>query len=148
MRHLAIDYGTRRIGLAISDDEGRLATPLEVIQVSSPAQAVGRIVHLVGDERVERIVVGLPLNMDDTIGPAAREVMRWANELSRQAHVGVVFVDERLSSFAAQEQLTQRRRAGERLTRQRTRARLDALAAAGFLQALLDGKVKPVVVDR
>jgi putative Holliday junction resolvase len=148
MRHLAIDYGTRRIGLAISDDEGRLATPLEVIQVSSLAQAVGRIVHLVGDERVERIVVGLPLNMDDTIGPAAREVMRWANELSRQAGVEVTFVDERLSSFAAEELLTQRRRAGERLTRQRKRARLDALAAAGFLQAFLDGKVKPVVVDR
>jgi putative Holliday junction resolvase len=79
--------------------------------------------------------------MDDSIGPAARAVIAWGNDLAQRAQRAVVYVDERLSSFAAEQDLNDRKRGGERLTRKRRKEQLDALAAAGFLQAFLDGKL-------
>jgi putative Holliday junction resolvase len=146
MRTLAIDLGERRVGLAMSDAGGRLATPVEVLFVSSGEQAVGPILELVRREGVERIVVGLPLNMDDTFGPGAWRAVAWGRALSARAGAPVVFVDERLSSFEAEQQLVARKRAGEKLTRRRKKARLDAVAAAGFLQAFLDGGLSPVEI--
>ena len=147
MRTLAIDLGTRRVGLALSDEGGRFATPYEVLTVSSAAQAVEPVVKIVEKEGVGRIVVGLPLNMDDTVGPAARATIQWGRALEKRAGKPVVFVDERLSSFAAEQHLIDRKRAGEKLTRQRKKQQLDALAAAGFLQAFLDGNLAALDVD-
>ena len=144
MRHLGIDYGTRRIGLALSDEGGRLATPLEVLQVTDPHQAVAPISALVEAEQVAVLVVGLPLNMDDSVGPAARAVREWGTGLSRTAGRPVVFVDERLSSFEAEQALRQRKQAGQRMTRQGRKQRLDAVAAAQLLQSYLDGVLKPL----
>ena len=87
------------------------------------------------------IVLGLPLNMDDSIGPAARGVIAWGNNFAERAQRPVIYVDERLSSFSAEQDLNDRKRGGERLTRKRRKEQLDALAAAGFLQAFLDGKL-------
>ena len=141
MRTLAIDLGTRRIGLALSDEGGRFATPYDVLTVSSPEQAADLVVKVVTKEGVERLVVGLPLNLDDTAGDAARRTVRWAGALSAAAGRPVVFVDERLSSFAAEQRLIDRKRGGERMTRADKKQRLDALAAAGFLQEFLDGRL-------
>jgi putative Holliday junction resolvase len=146
MRTLGIDLGARRIGLALSDEGGRFATPLEVLQVSDPQQAVAPILKLVQSEAVQRIVVGLPLNMDGTSGPAARDVIAWSKSLA-PAKVPVIFVDERLSSFEAEQNLNDRKRAGEKLTKKRRKEQLDAVAAAGFLQAFLDGKLTRIEVD-
>ena len=146
MRTLAIDLGTRRVGLALSDEGGRFATPYEVLTVNSPAHAIDLVARVVEKEGVERLVVGLPLNMDDTIGPAARSAVRWGRELAQRSGKRVVFIDERLSSFAAEQQLVDRKRAGEKLTRQRKKQQLDALAAAAFLQAFLDGAAAAVDV--
>jgi putative Holliday junction resolvase len=144
MRTLAIDLGTRRVGLALSDEGGRFATPLEVLQITSPQQAIAQIMPMIRKEGVERIVVGLPLNMDDTVGPAARSTIGWARELLLKCNVKLVFVDERLSSFEAEQDLNDRKRAGEKLTRKRKKEQLDAIAAAGFLQAYLDGKIAEI----
>jgi putative Holliday junction resolvase len=146
MRTLAIDLGARRVGLALSDAGGKLATPLEVIEVSSPQQAIGRILQVIGDEDVQRIVVGLPINMDDTLGPAATRTIEWARDLADHAARPVVFVDERLSTFQAQQDLIQRKRSGEKLTRKRQKEQLDALAAAAFLQAFLDGRLPAITL--
>ena len=144
MRTLAIDLGTRRVGLALSDEGGRFATPYDVLTVSSPEQAADLVVQVVTKEGVERLVVGLPLNMDDTAGDAARRTVIWAEALSQAAGRPVVFVDERLSSFAAEQRLIDRKRGGERMTRADKKQRLDALAAAGFLQEFLDGRLPPI----
>jgi putative Holliday junction resolvase len=144
MRTLAIDLGTRRVGLALSDEGGRFATPLDVLEVSSPQQAIELILPVVTREGVERLVVGLPLNMADaSIGPAARQTIEWGRKLSRRAgdRVQLVFVDERLSSFDAEQSLITRKRGGERITRKQKKQQLDALAAADFLQAFLDGRL-------
>jgi putative Holliday junction resolvase len=144
MRTLAIDLGTRRVGLALSDAGGKLATPLDVLQVSNPEQAVTSILKTIEHEGVERIVIGLPLNMDDSVGPQARAAIAWGRGLAERSGKPVLFVDERLSSFDAEQQLNDRRKSGEKLTRKRKKEQLDAIAAATFLQAFLDGKLTPI----
>ena len=146
MRTLAIDLGTRRVGLALSDEGGRFATALDVLEVSSPGQATDAVLKVVQKEGVQRLVVGLPLNMDDSIGPAAKQTLSWANELAQRAGLPLVYVDERLSSFEAEQHLAARKRGGERLTRQMKKERLDAIAAAGFVQAFLDGRLGAIDV--
>lgn len=141
MRTLAIDLGTRRVGLALSDEGGQFATPFEVVQVTSPQMAAARVLEVVAKEGVERLVIGLPLNMDDSVGPAATQTIAWGNDVAQRAGKPVVYVDERLSSFAAEQDLNERKRGGEKLTRKRRKEQLDALAAAGFLKAFLDGKL-------
>jgi putative holliday junction resolvase len=141
MRTLGIDYGAKRIGLALSDEGGRFATPLEVLTGSPPEP---RILRLIEAEGVERLVVGLPLNMDDTVGPQAKQTIAWARTLAEQAGRPLVFVDERLSSFVAEQRLIDRKRAGGKLTRGQKKQRLDAHAAADFLQAFLDGKLAAI----
>jgi putative Holliday junction resolvase len=147
MRSLAIDFGSRRVGLALSDEGGRFATPYDVLQVTSPFDAAGQVLGVVGKEGVEQLVVGLPLNMDDSIGPAAREAVAWGKSLAERVRLPVVFVDERLSSFSAEQGLIDRKRGGEKITRGQKKQRLDALAAAGFLQEFLDGKLFPIKLN-
>ena len=141
MRTLAIDLGARRVGLALSDAGGRFATPYEVVRVTSPAQASDAAARVVEREGVERLVVGLPLNMDDSIGPQARQAIEWGRALAARVGKPVVFVDERLSSFDAEQQLIARKRGGEKITRQRKKEQLDAIAAATLLQEFLDGRL-------
>jgi putative holliday junction resolvase len=141
MRTLAIDWGSRRIGLAMSDRSGKLASPLDVLPRSTAPE---EILRLIRQEAVARLVVGLPLNMDGSIGPAATEAMAWGKGLGARCGLAVIFVDERLSSFAAEQQMIAGKRAGQKITRQGKKNRLDALAAAGFLQEFLDGKLKPI----
>lgn len=143
MRTLAIDLGARRVGLALSDEGGRFATPYEVLVVSSPGQAADAVVRVVEREGVERLVVGLPLNMDDSLGPQARQAIEWGRGLGARLGKPVIFVDERLSSFDAEQQLIARKRGGERITRQGKKDRLDAIAAATLLQEFLDGRLPP-----
>jgi putative Holliday junction resolvase len=147
MRSLAIDLGTRRVGLAMSDEGGRFATPVDVLQVAGTEAAIDPIVKIIADEAVERVVVGLPLNMDDSIGPAARAAVQWGTMLADRAKVPVIYVDERLSSFAAEQTLNDRKRGGEKITRGKKKQQLDALAAADFLQAFLDGRLKAVEIE-
>ena len=145
MRTLAIDHGTRRIGLAMSDEGGRWATPLDVLFVTDPKQAIEPIAALVAKEAVRRVVVGLPLNMDDSLGPQAKATVAWADMLRPAiGDVELVFVDERLSSFDAEQTLIRTKRAGAKLTRKGRKERLDAVAAASFLQAFLDGVLSPL----
>ena len=147
MRTLGIDLGSRRVGLALSDEGGRFATPIDVLTVSSPQQAIDRILPVIRTEAVQRIVLGLPLNMDDSVGPAARSTLEWGRSLSAAAGVPVLYVDERLSSFAAEQSLADRKRAGEKLTHQRKKQQLDAVAAAAFLRQFLEGQLLPLPKD-
>jgi putative Holliday junction resolvase len=140
MRTLAIDLGARRTGLALSDAGAKLATPYDVLQMP-PAQALEQILKVIKSEAVERIVVGLPLNMDGSRGPAAEQAMQFGHQISTLVEQQVVFVDERLSSFQAEQDISARRRGGEKITRKGKKQRLDAIAAAQFLQDFLDGKI-------
>ena len=130
-RWLALDHGHKRIGAAIGATEDGFATPLVVLPAEPVADLPERIRKLFEEYQPDGIVVGLPLNMDDTIGPQALEALRFATELTRQTGLDVRMWDERLSSFDADKAL-----AGH-LTRKKRRAHQDAVAAASFLQDFL-----------
>lgn len=142
MRTLAIDYGAKRTGLAMSDEGARFATPIDVIATDS--NLVATITALVKRESVERIVIGLPMHMDGTAGSTSKSVRAFAQEIATATSLVPLFIDERLSSFDAEQQLIDHKRAGGKMTRKMKKERLDALAAASFLQAFLDGKLAPI----
>lgn len=144
MRTLGIDLGTRRIGLAVSDESGRFVTPYDVIQVTDAQQAIEPIAKLILAEGIERVVIGLPLNMDDSFGPAARGVVTWGKLLGAKVTATLLYVDERLSSFEAEQSLVARKKAGEKMTRKAKKSQLDAVAAATFLRDYLEGRLLPV----
>lgn len=144
MRHLAIDYGTRRLGLAASDESGQWVTPLGVVEVTSPENAIEAVVKAAGDEGSQVLLVGLPLNLDGSEGDAARAVRAWAHRLVERTGLDLVFVDERQSSVEAEQALVERKRAGEKITRKGKKRRLDAVVAAQLLQAYLLGQLAAV----
>ena len=144
MRTLAVDLGSRRVGLALSDEGGKFATPYDVLFVANADEAISPLKELIVQEGVTRVVIGLPLNMDDSVGPAARAAMSWGAKLREQCTVELLYVDERLSSFEAEQRLVDRKRGGERISRGQKRQMLDAHAAAAFLQDFLDGKLRPL----
>jgi len=133
MRYLAIDYGTKRTGLAICDSGETIASPLTVIQ--GQKELLKKIAEVVENENVEAVVLGLPLNMTGTESAQTRLVFKFAEQLKDYLHIPVHFQDERLSSFSAEEKLT-----SAKFTRGKKRKRLDAVAAAEILEAFLEQK--------
>jgi len=133
MRYLAIDYGDKRTGLAICDHDETIASPLAVIQ--GQKDLLKKIADVVQTENVEAIVMGLPLNMDDSQGPQVKLVFKFADQLKEHLSIPVHFQDERLSTFSAEEKL-----AAADFTRGKKKKRLDAVAAATILEAFLEQK--------
>src|SRR5262249_51964547 len=107
MRVLAIDLGSKRIGTAISDALGISVRPVETIIRSSRDRDLQRLQHIVEELEPEAVVVGLPLRMDGTEGSAARQALRFAKTLRNQLNVEVFTQDERLSSFEAEQTMTE-----------------------------------------
>jgi len=133
MRYLAIDYGAKRIGLAVCDAAETIASPYGVLH--GQKDLIQRIGRVVASENIEAVVLGLPLNMDDSEGPQAKKVRAFAKELQSHLRVPVYFQDERLSSFGAEQKLQE-----IGLSKAKRLERLDALAAAEILQAFLEQK--------
>jgi len=131
MRYLAIDYGSKRSGLAVCDAGPKIASPLTVVRGQS--KLLIAIAEVIENHRIGALVVGLPLNMDGSEGPQAKLVRRFAEKLKKRFALPVYFQDERLTSFAAAEKL-----APANLTNRQTKKRLDAVAAAEILRAFLD----------
>jgi putative Holliday junction resolvase len=133
VKYLAVDYGNKRTGLAVCDRNEIMASPLCVIH--EPTRVVKVIAEVIGEERIEGIVIGLPLNMDDSEGFQAKRVREFGKLLAAKVEVPIFYHDERLSSFAASEKL-----AAMSLTRARKKKRLDAMAAAEILEGFLECK--------
>jgi putative Holliday junction resolvase len=141
-RWLALDVGERRVGVALSDPTGLLASPLTTIQRKSKVEDFAVIGQLVRDHGAVGIVVGLPLHMDGSEGRQALRVRRYADALAAALHAQgfdghLVLWDERLSTQTAEERLVEAGR-----TRARRRAQIDAAAAAVILQEFLDSDMR------
>lgn len=135
MRALGIDLGAKRIGVALSDPAGAVATPLEVVARSGDIRADHRrLVALSREWEAEALVVGLPLSLDGSVGPAASAVLDEVALLRDVSPVPVHTYDERLTTVTAERQLV----AAELDGRARRRV-VDMVAAAVLLQAWLDG---------
>ncbi len=135
MRVLAVDPGSRRIGLALSDEEGAVALPLATIERAGEADAARRVAEAARERDAGAVVVGLPLEMDGTEGPAARRARRFADAVAQAVDVPVVLWDERLTTVQAERALQE---AG---VRGRARRRVvDQAAATVLLQSYLDAR--------
>jgi putative Holliday junction resolvase len=143
-RIMGIDYGERRIGVATSDQSGRLATnalpTLDRKQIRGSAEDA--VAALAGEWEVAEIVVGLPVNMDGSHGPAAQKAQEFAEKLAGASGLPVHTWDERLTTVAAQ-------RAQDELNlprgKRRQKGRLDQSAALLLLQNYLDFRSRPVL---
>jgi putative Holliday junction resolvase len=129
---LGIDHGHKRVGVASGSTADAIAVPVEVLDARDEPALLHRLAELTSDYAAGGIVVGLPINMDDTLGPQARQALDFAERVADACNCEVRLWDERLSSFAADEAL-----AGH-LTRRKRRARQDAVAAATILRDFLE----------
>ncbi|NCC50373.1 MAG: Holliday junction resolvase RuvX [Spartobacteria bacterium] len=132
-RLLGIDYGQRRIGVALSDPCRIIASPLEMIPNSSDKEVLQRIRTLCKEHEVDGIVIGLPLNMDGTAGPIAEYVTAFAEKLRAATPLPVACWDERLSSKSAENALIE---GGTR--REKRKQLIDKIAAQIILQHYID----------
>jgi putative Holliday junction resolvase len=136
MRILAIDYGTTRIGLALSDPTGTLARPLPFL----PAKADGKLARDIADlvkkqADIHLLILGLPRNMDGSSGEAAVKVQAFAEILKQAITIPLKLIDERLSTVQASRQLQE---AGKNTRKQR--GQIDSEAACVLLQGYLDSQ--------
>lgn len=142
-RRLGVDVGTVRIGVASSDPDGILATPVETVRRDRTDKHVKRLARLVTDMDVVEVVVGLPRTLAERTGPSAVDAIAVADALAaRIAPIPVRLTDERLTTVTAQREL---REAGIKAKGQR--AMIDQAAAVGILQTWLDQR-RAVLADR
>jgi putative Holliday junction resolvase len=134
MRYLAIDYGTKRTGLAICDASETIASPLAVLQ--GQKELLNKIAEIVKTENAEAIVLGLPLNMSGTESSQTKLALKFAEQLKSRLSIPIYLQDERLSSFGAEEKL-----APAEFTSGKRKKRIDAVAAAEILEAFLEQKM-------
>jgi putative Holliday junction resolvase len=156
VRCLGLDLGARRTGVAMSDREGILATPLTVLVSKDENALIAEILKLVGEYKVECVVVGLPRRLDGELGEQANKATTFTDKLTSAAAQGnfdrldVELWDERLSTRAAERLKVEDNRRGDRVhsssgrgTRRRkfsAKAGIDAIAAALILQGFLDSR--------
>jgi putative Holliday junction resolvase len=129
--YLGVDWGRRRVGVAVSDELGRMAHPLQTLEPKSLAGLVQALADVARERGASRIVLGLPKNMNGTEGESASAVRQLADRLV-EAGLVVTFWDERLSSWEAESRLKDGGGIG------RSKGRVDRAAAALLLQAFLD----------
>ena len=135
MRVLAIDHGTKRMGIAISDPSGMIAQPLEFIPAEPFAAFLGRLKELLVEKEVDMILVGMPRNMDGSYGPAAAKVREFVAVLKETIAIPVKTWDERLTSAQANRMLVQ-----ADVRRKDRKEKVDKAAAAILLQSFLDSR--------
>jgi len=132
---LGLDMGEKRIGMAISDENQTIAFPLKVFQLGRRAAFINELQQLIGEQGVERIVLGLPLRTDGKPSAAAQAVREWAAVLHRELHIPVALYDERFTSVEAHRSLDEMG-----VSHKKRRQKVDMIAARLLLQAYLDSR--------
>ena len=135
MRILGLDIGSKRIGVAVSDELGFTAQAVETLSCKNPEEDAAAILRLTEKYNAEEIVVGIPYNMDGTEGPQVEKVRNTIETIKKQVNVPIREWDERLSTVAAERVLLE-----ADMSRSKRRKVIDKLAAALILQGYLDRK--------
>jgi putative holliday junction resolvase len=133
MRILALDHGTKRIGVAVSDELKLIAQPLEFIPAEPFVAVLKRLRELISEKQVESILIGMPRNMNGTYGPAADKVREFIALLRNEITVPIKTWDERLTSAQANRFLIE-----GNVRRETRKEKVDQMAAAILLQSYLD----------
>ena len=135
MRYLGLDLGTRTLGTSISDKSGTIAASNETIRFndSNYDELLPKIKELVDDKKIEKIVLGLPKNMNNSLGFRAEETMNFKEKLEKYLNMEVILQDERLSTVEATNYLIE-----SDMSRKKRKKKVDSLAANIILQTYLD----------
>jgi len=133
MRILALDHGTKSIGVAVSDEMKIFATPLEYIPAKPLADFLARLKDIIREKEAEMILIGMPRNMDGSYGPAALKVQEFVAVLKDAITIPIKTLDERLTTVQAQRFLIQ-----GNVRRDKRKEKVDQTAAAILLQSYLD----------
>lgn len=142
MKMLGLDVGDRTIGVAVSDPTGLIASPVETIKRESNKQSIARIVELIIDTTSKKLVIGLPKNMNGTIGPQGEKTLAFVKQLEKKImysdklegkDIEIIMWDERLTSKAAERTLIE-----SEVRREKRKEVIDQLAAVYILQGYLD----------
>ena len=133
MRILGLDIGEKRIGLAVSDELGITAQGLKTLNRTKLEDDLHRLAELIREKEINKLVVGLPKNMNGTLGPQAERVKKFVDLLTKECPCEVVYWDERLTTIAAQRTLLE-----ADVSRKKRRNSVDRLAAVLILQGYLD----------
>ena len=134
MRYLGLDLGTKTLGLAISN--GMIAASLKTIHFNDLKEAIDKLEKVIIEEKIDLLVLGLPKNMNNTIGPRAEATIEF-KEMLEKLNYQVVLQDERLSTVSAHNYMIE-----ADLSRKKRKEKVDSLAATIILQAYLDKKGK------
>ena len=135
MRVLGIDYGDARIGLALSDELQILASPLETYQSQSMRKDIDYVANIAKSRNCEKIILGLPLNMNGTEGPRAEKTRAFGRNLEKVAEIPVVYKDERLTTVQVERAFEE-----GNLNKNKRKQIVDRTAAVLILQSYLDTK--------
>lgn len=137
MRIMGLDVGSKTVGVAVSDELGWTAQGLKTLKINEEKQEFGfaEIGQLIKEYGVDTVVIGLPKNMNGTIGPRGEASKRFAEEIERQFHVPTVLWDERLTTMAAERVLLE-----ADMSRKKRKQVIDKMAAVMILQGYLDSK--------
>lgn len=136
MRIMGLDVGSKTVGVAISDPMGWTAQGIETIAINEQASEFGfkRVVELVEQYQVEKIVIGLPKNMNNTAGPRAEASLRYGKSLEKRLTIPITFHDERLTTMQAERMLVEE----GNVSRKKRKQVIDKLAAVMILQNYLE----------
>lgn len=133
MRILGIDFGTKTIGLSVSDETGLIAHGIGIIKRKDRLHDLGELQKKIDDYKIERIIVGLPKNMDGSLGKSANQVLEFVENLKNSFSVSIDTWDERLSTIEAERVLLT-----ANMSRQKRKKVVDKMAATIILQGYLD----------
>ena len=139
MKYIGLDYGSKTVGVALTDETGRIARSAEIIRREKEKRlrkTLARIEEIIVNEKVGEIVLGLPLNMDGSEGERSEKAREFADMLERRTGLPIHMVDERLTTVEADEIMDETGVEG----RKERKARVDAIAAAVILQDYLDNR--------
>lgn len=133
MRILGLDIGDKRIGVAISDPLGWTAQTLKTLERKGIKTDLEEIIRIMNEYNIEKIVVGLPKNMNGSLGPASEKVMKFCDKLKEKTNKEIIFEDERLTTMAAERILID-----ADVSRKKRKGVIDSVAATFILQSYLD----------
>lgn len=133
MRLMGLDVGDKTIGIAVSDMLGLTAQGLETIIRTSNKIAINRIKEIISEKDIEKLVVGLPKNMNGSLGPQGEKVLSFVKKLEEKMDIEIVLQDERLTTVAAEKMLI-----AADVSRKKRKKVIDKIAAVYILQGYLD----------
>ena len=135
MRYLGLDLGTKTLGLAISDKLGTIASPYKVLRYTDIELLIEELIKIINNEKVDELVLGLPKNMNGSLGYAAERSMNFKKLLEQKINIPIHLVDERLSTVEAEKVLIQ-----ADMSRQKRKKVIDGMAASIILDTYLNMK--------